>query len=78
MVTEGRLEAPGLDPDALELLRAALEDGSSESEILNSRGLSVKLRSRVATLCLEAAGPGRPAVSASVYLAAREARRART
>ncbi|HYN22266.1 MAG TPA: metallopeptidase TldD-related protein [Thermoanaerobaculia bacterium] len=57
------------------LLRAALEDGSSESEILNSRGLVAKLRSRVATLYLEAAGPGRPASSASVYLAAREARR---
>ncbi|HWM93467.1 MAG TPA: metallopeptidase TldD-related protein [Thermoanaerobaculia bacterium] len=57
------------------LLRAALEDGSSESEILNSRGLSVRSRARVATLYLEAAGPGRPASSASVYLSAREARR---
>jgi PmbA protein len=57
------------------LLRAALEDGSSESEILNSRGLRARTRSRVTTLYLEAAGPGRPAASASVYLAAREARR---
>lgn len=57
------------------LLRAALEDGSSESELVNSRGLRARFRSRVATLYLEAAGPGRPAASASVYLAAREARR---
>lgn len=57
------------------LVRAALEDGSSESELVNSRGMRVRYRSRVATLYLEAAGPGRPAPSASVYLAAREARR---
>jgi PmbA protein len=57
------------------LLRAVLEDGSSESEILNSRGLSARLRSRVATLYLEAAGPGRPAPAAAVYLSAREARK---
>jgi PmbA protein len=56
------------------LLRAALEDGSSESDIINSRGLRARSRSRVATLYLEAAGPGR-AASASIYLAAREARR---
>jgi PmbA protein len=56
------------------LLRAALEDGSSESEIVNSRGLRARVRNRVATLYLEAAGPGR-ASSASIYLAAREARR---
>ena len=56
------------------LLRAALEDGSSESEILNSRGLRARSRNRLATLYLEAAGPGRTA-SASIYLAAREARR---
>jgi PmbA protein len=55
------------------LLRAALEDGSSESEIVNSRGLRARSRNRVATLYLEAAGPGR-ASSASIYLAAREAR----
>lgn len=57
------------------LLRAALEDGSSESEILNSRGLRVRFRHRISTLYLEASGPGRPAPSASVYLSAREARR---
>jgi predicted Zn-dependent protease len=56
------------------LLSAALEDGSSESEILNSRGLRARSRNRVSTLYLEAAGPGR-AASASIYLAAREARR---
>lgn len=57
------------------LLRAALEDGSSESEVLNSRGVRARTRTRVATLHLEAAGPGRPSPSASVYLSAREARR---
>lgn len=57
------------------LLRAALEDGSSESEILNSRGLSARTRTRLSTLYLEASGPGRPSPTASVYLSAREARR---
>ena len=57
------------------LVTAALEDGSSESEIANSRGLRARFRSRIATLYVEAAGPGRPAVSASLYLAAREARK---
>src|SRR5687767_4645518 len=55
------------------LLRAALEDGSSESEVVNSRGVRARTRARLATLHLEAAGPGRS--SASVYLSAREARR---
>ncbi len=60
------------------LVKAALEDGSSESEIVNSRGVRARYRSRVATLYLEAAGPagpGRCATTAAVYLAAREARR---
>jgi len=57
------------------LLSASLEDGSSESEIANSRGLRARTRARVATLFLEAAGPGRPAPTASVYLAVREARK---
>ena len=57
------------------LLKAALEDGSSESEVLNSRGVRARTRTRVATLHLEAAGPGRPSPTASVYLSAREARR---
>jgi PmbA protein len=60
------------------LLRAALEDGSSESEVVNSRGVRARTRARLATLHLEAAGPGRPTISAptaSVYLSAREARR---
>jgi PmbA protein len=57
------------------LLRAALEDGSSEGEIVSSRGLRARLRHRVASLYLEAAGPGRPAATASLYLCAREARR---
>lgn len=59
------------------LLRAVLEDGSSEAELANSRGLRATSRSRVATLYLEAAGvagPGRPAPTASLYVAARETR----
>jgi PmbA protein len=57
------------------LLHAALEDGSSEGELANSRGLRARTRSRIATLYLEAAGPGRPAPTASLYLTAREARK---
>jgi predicted Zn-dependent protease len=57
------------------LLHAALEDGSSEGELANSRGLRVAFRRRLATLRLEAAGPGRPGAAAALYLAAREARR---
>lgn len=57
------------------LLRAALEDGSSESEVINSRGVRARTRARLASLYLEAAGPGRSASSASIYLSAREARR---
>lgn len=57
------------------LLRAALEDGSSESEVVNSRGVRARTRARLATLHLEAAGPGHPAPTASVYLSAREALR---
>jgi predicted Zn-dependent protease len=57
------------------LLHAALEDGSSESDLANSRGLRTRSRSRIATLYLEAAGPGRPEITASLYLAAREARK---
>jgi predicted Zn-dependent protease len=61
------------------LLHAALEDGSSESDLANSRGLRARTRSRVATLYLEAAGPGRPdghqTPTATLYLSAREARK---
>ncbi|MBV8199792.1 MAG: hypothetical protein JOZ15_04125 [Acidobacteria bacterium] len=60
------------------LLHAALEDGSSESELASSRGLRVAFRRRLATLHVEAAGPargpGRPGAAAALYLAAREAR----
>ena len=57
------------------LLHAALEDGSSESELASSRGLRVAFRRRLATLRVEAAGPGHPGAGAALYLAAREARR---
>ena len=56
------------------LLAAALEDGSSAGELRSSRGMRARFRRRVATLYLHAAGPGRPAAAAGVYLAAREAR----
>ncbi len=61
------------------LLRAVLEDGSSESELANSRGLRATARSRVATLYLEAAGPGAGGRQerqemATLYVAARESR----
>jgi len=57
------------------LLHASLEDGSSESELASSRGLRVAFRRRLATLRVEAAGPGHPGAGAALYLAAREARR---
>ncbi|HZF09350.1 MAG TPA: metallopeptidase TldD-related protein [Thermoanaerobaculia bacterium] len=57
------------------LLHAALEDGSSEAELLSSRGVSARYRHRVAALHLEASGPGRPAACTRLYLAAREGRR---
>jgi predicted Zn-dependent protease len=57
------------------LLRAVLEDGSSEAEIASSRGVRALTRNRIATLYMEAAGPGRPSSTASLYTAAREPRR---
>ncbi|HVT61054.1 MAG TPA: metallopeptidase TldD-related protein [Thermoanaerobaculia bacterium] len=57
------------------LEQAALEDGSSEGELASSRGVRARFRHRIATLYLEAVGPGRPGAAAALYLAAREARR---
>jgi PmbA protein len=57
------------------MLRAVLEDGSSEAELANSRGLHASTRSRIATLYVEAAEFGRSVASASLYVAAREPRR---
>ena len=64
------------------LLTAVLEDGSSESEVANARGVAASWRSRVAALRLEAVAPaagsggsgGAPA-SASLVAVEREARR---
>ncbi len=57
------------------ILRAVLEDGSSEAELANSRGLSARARSRISTVYIEAAGRGNPAPTAALYMAAREPRR---
>jgi predicted Zn-dependent protease len=57
------------------LLRGVLEEGSSESDLANSRGVSVGFRSRAAALYLEVAGPWKGSEGASFYLAEREARR---
>jgi len=63
------------------LLHAALEDGWSEGDLASSRGVRARRRQRVASLHVEASGPARPArignapAAASLYLAAREARR---
>jgi predicted Zn-dependent protease len=57
------------------VLRAVLEDGSSEAELANSRGLRASARSRVSTFYVEATGPGVPAPTASLYVTAREPRR---
>ncbi len=61
-------------PDS-RMLKAVLEDGSSEAELANSRGVRSRTRQRISTLYIEAAGPGRPAAQASLYVAAREPRR---
>lgn len=66
------------------LLHGSLEDGAAETQIVNSRGVAARYRSRLASLRLEAVGPrgGRSGEStgparpvASLHLAEREARR---
>ncbi len=57
------------------LRRVELEDGSSESFITNSREVRASTRHRVASLRLEAIGPGTNTSSVIVVAAAREARR---
>jgi predicted Zn-dependent protease len=73
------LESLGRDLEAelprARVLRAVLEDGSSEAELANSRGLRAYTRNRISTLYIEAAGPGSPAPTASLYVAAREPHR---
>src|SRR5207244_12683366 len=66
------------DRPGARLLRAVLEDGSSEAELLSNHGVAARYRHRVAALSVEACGKGRPAGFAGIagfYLAAREARR---
>ncbi len=55
------------------LLRAVLEDGSSESELASSRGVEGSVRARSAALSLEVAGPGAAPARASYLLARRSA-----
>ncbi len=57
------------------LLRTALEDGWSEAELASDRGIRARTRHRVASLYVEARGPGREAPVAALYSVAREARR---
>lgn len=57
------------------LLRAVLEEGTSEIEISSSRGVDAGCQSRAAGLFVEAAGPWPEAASASLLLAEREVRR---
>jgi len=60
------------------LLEASLEDGSSEAELLSTKGVAARYRHRVAALHLAASGPAAASGSiprAALYLAAREARR---
>jgi len=63
-------ELPGV-----RVLRSALDDGSSEAELASSRGVRARLRHRLAALHVEACLPGPAAPAATLYLAAREARR---
>jgi predicted Zn-dependent protease len=56
------------------LLRAVLEDGASEANLANSRGVHASYTHRLSTLYLEAAAPGGAGSIASLYVAAREPR----
>lgn len=53
------------------LIRAVLEEGTSESWIANSMGVDVEFRSRAASLMVEAAGPWRGTSSVSMSFATR-------
>lgn len=55
------------------VLAARLQDGASESEIVSSRGIEARWRSRLATLTVDAAGP--EGVTAGLSRSEREARR---
>ncbi len=55
------------------LLRAVLEDGTSDSDLASSRGVGGTVRGRSAALALEVAGPGAGAARASYLLAGRSA-----
>lgn len=57
------------------LLCGHLDDGSSESQLLNSREVVSTLRHRTAVLQVEAAAPGRQPRTVSLLLAERDARR---
>ncbi|MCB1037311.1 MAG: hypothetical protein KDD47_26005, partial [Acidobacteria bacterium] len=57
------------------LIQAAVEDGASDSQLLNSHGIRVRFRHRLASLYLEAMAAGSTATRAGVYLAEREARK---
>ncbi|MEM9290190.1 MAG: metallopeptidase TldD-related protein [Acidobacteriota bacterium] len=57
------------------LLRAAVEDGASESSVLSSRGMQERWRQRLASLYVEAVGPRRSERVVRLYLAQREVRR---
>lgn len=57
------------------LVRAYLEDGSSDQDLVSSRQIRVGSRQRAASLFVEARGPRREDPSVSVLLAEREARR---
>lgn len=63
-------EAPGA-----RLLHGVLEDGTSETQLLSNRGIAARYRSRLASIYLEAAGPGAGGERACLHLAEREARR---
>ncbi len=56
------------------LLQGTLDDGTSETQIINSRGIRTRHRSRLAALHLESAGPGPESPRADIYVAEREAR----
>jgi len=71
---EGIHRALGGEIPGARLLQGTVEDGVSETQLVNRHGVKARFRSRLASLYLEATVPGPGGLVAQVQLAAREAR----
>ncbi|MCP3959242.1 MAG: hypothetical protein GY719_15435 [bacterium] len=72
---EGLARALDQEVPGSRLLAAHLDDGSSESQLLSSRDVAATVRQRVASLHLDAVGPGEGQRGVSLDVAQREVRR---